>query len=105
VLDPDFSLPALAQHLCLSPSTVQKLLAGEDSSFIKKLTTERLNRAHQMLRSPAHRHLPIADIAYRCGFASTEHFHRTFRAHFGATPGEVREGVAAEGAGSGRNGS
>jgi AraC-like DNA-binding protein len=95
-LDPDFSRFALARHLGLSASYVEKLLAAQDTSFVKKVTTERLTHAHNLLRSPAHRRTSIADIAYQCGFANTEHFYRTFRAHFGATPGEVREGAGVE---------
>jgi AraC-like DNA-binding protein len=92
-LDPDFSLDTLAQRLGVSPRHIQRLLAAQESSVIKQLNTERLKRANQMLCSPTHRRLAIAEIAYQCGFASTEHFYRTFRAHFGVTPGEVRAGV------------
>jgi AraC-like DNA-binding protein len=96
-LDPDFSLPILAGYLGLSTRYVQKLLAAQrDTSFIQKLTAERLARAHHLLRSPTHCHLPIAEIAYQCGFSTPEHFHRTFRTHYGATPGEVRAGAPIE---------
>jgi AraC-like DNA-binding protein len=92
-LDPAFSLPMLAQCLGVPVSHVQKLLAGQGTSFTRQLTHERLHLARHLLRSPAHTHLPIVDIAYQCGFNTLEHFHRTFRAHFGAMAGEVRERV------------
>jgi AraC-like DNA-binding protein len=97
-LDPDFSLDALARCLGITPRRVQMLLAEQhDASFIKKLTAERLARARHLLGSPAQRHLTITEIAYQCGFSSTEHFYRTFRAHFRMTPGEARARAAVDG--------
>ena len=45
-------------------------------------------RAMQMLRRTD---LPIAEIAYRCGFGSQAHFTICFKRQFGATPGAVRK--------------
>jgi AraC-like DNA-binding protein len=72
-LGPNFSLPELALRIGVSPRYVQAL---------------------RLLQSPRHRHLPIAEIAYQCGFPSVKYFHRVFRARFGATPGDVRAGFA-----------
>lgn len=56
----------------------------------------RLQRAFQTLSNAAYRHLRVADVATRLGFASEAHFSRAFRATFGHTPRDVR--AAAESA-------
>ena len=50
----------------------------------------RLQRAFQTLSNPVYRHLRVADVAARLGFASEAHFSRAFRAAFGHTPSDVR---------------
>lgn len=47
---------------------------------------QRINRARDWLRSGT----PVADIAYRLGFADQSHFQRVFKAHTGITPGLYR---------------
>jgi AraC-like DNA-binding protein len=88
--DPDFSLPALAGQLGITPRYVQTLLAENDTSFIDEVIQRRLQRAHEMLGSPLYSGMTILDLAYHCGFASVSNFHRMFRRVFGATPSEVR---------------
>jgi AraC-like DNA-binding protein len=62
----------------------------------------RLQRAFQTLSNPVYRHLRVADVAARLGFASEAHFSRAFRAAFGHTPSDVRAMAEAARA-SGRN--
>ena len=50
----------------------------------------RLQRAFELLSSCAHRHLRVAQVAARLGFASEAHFSRAFRSAFGRAPSEVR---------------
>jgi len=91
--DPDFSLPALARRLAVTPRYVQRLLAKEGTSFRDELTTTRLNRARSMILSPNSDHRSITEIATHCGFSSLPHFHRMFRRAFGETPGGLRARV------------
>ena len=51
---------------------------------------QRLQRAFQTLSNPVYRHLRVADVATRLGFASEAHFSRVFRTAFGHTPSDVR---------------
>ncbi|MEE4537155.1 MAG: AraC family transcriptional regulator, partial [Erythrobacter sp.] len=37
--------------------------------------------------------LPLVEIAYRCGFSSQAHFTRSLKAHFEATPGQIRSAL------------
>jgi AraC-like DNA-binding protein len=88
--DPDFSLPALAGQLGITPRYVQSLLAESDSSFIDEVIQRRLKRAHEMLSSPLYSGMTIIDLADHCGFGSVSNFHRIFRRVFGKTPSDVR---------------
>lgn len=88
---PGFSLTALARRLLVSPRYVQALFSEAGTSFTDELTTRRLMRAHEMLASPHYAHMKVMDVAYECGFPTVSHFHRIFRRHFDATPGEVRD--------------
>jgi AraC-like DNA-binding protein len=56
-------------------------------SFLNHLTAMRLTRARRML---AEDDAAVQDIATRCGFRSTEHFHRLFKRHTGSSPGRWR---------------
>ncbi|MGH8380835.1 AraC family transcriptional regulator [Pseudomonas sp.] len=47
---------------------------------------QRVNLARGWLRNGT----PVADIAYRLGFADQSHFQRVFKAHTGVTPGLYR---------------
>lgn len=90
ISDPDFSLPALARRLAITPRYVQRLLAEEGTSFRDELAKGRLKRARSMIGSAANAHRSIIEIAMDCGFSSLPHFHRTFRRAFDETPGDVR---------------
>jgi AraC-like DNA-binding protein len=99
--DPEFSLATLAQRLGVTPRQVQRLLADSQSSFVDEVMQRRLRRAREMLTSKRYAHMNIIAIAHECGFSTVSHFHRVFRGHFGATPGEVREQARSQGAARG----
>jgi AraC-like DNA-binding protein len=89
--DPDFSLTALSRHLGVTPRHIQRLLAEHQTSFVDEVMARRLRQARDMLTSQRYAAMSIIAIAYECGFSTVSHFHRVFRRHFGATPGDVRE--------------
>jgi AraC-like DNA-binding protein len=92
---PDFSLTILARRLEVSPRHIQALLAEAGTSFTDEVARRRLTLAHNMLASSCYKHMSVMDIALECGFPTVSHFHRVFRKHFDATPGEVRGTAAA----------
>lgn len=47
---------------------------------------QRINHARQYLLAG----VPLAEVAYRLGFADQSHFQRIFKAHTGITPGNYR---------------
>ncbi|MFB9265414.1 helix-turn-helix transcriptional regulator [Bradyrhizobium erythrophlei] len=54
------------------------------------LLEQRLLMVASILCEPGRSHLPIATIAYDCGFSDLSHFGRVFRRRFDRTPGEWR---------------
>jgi len=58
------------------------------ASFLETYRAIRLDHARRLLeQSP----LSIAEVAFATGFSSAGHFSASFKAHFGKTPGAVRQ--------------
>lgn len=89
--DPKLSISALAAAFRCTTRTVQNYFAADGETFSDWILEERLVRAHAMLCSEARERRTIEAIGYSCGFASAAHFHRTFKARFGAPPGAFRK--------------
>lgn len=88
-LDEEIDIENLAKTACLSPFYYQRLF----SRFVKKPVAEyvklrRMAKAVEILLQTDER---ILDIALGLGFASHEHFSRTFKDTFGMTPDEYRK--------------
>jgi AraC-like DNA-binding protein len=56
----------------------------------------RLERARQMLHDRRFAHLPVGEIAMRCGFTDPSHFARRFRMQFRAAPAAFRKQATPE---------
>jgi AraC-like DNA-binding protein len=70
----------------VSPRHLNRMLQTEGHSVTELILIRRLERAAIELRQAALGRYSIAEIAYRCGFASQAHFARRFRSHHGMTP-------------------
>jgi AraC family transcriptional regulator len=85
------TLEQLAQVACFSPYHFHRIftaLVGE--TLGDHLRRIRLERAAGMLRgNPYH---PVTEIALGCGFSSSAAFARAFRAHFGMSATDWRQG-------------
>ncbi len=92
--DPEVSPESVAAALGISKRYLQTLLAGSGTSFVQELNATRLDRASDLLADPRAAGLPIAEIAFRCGFLDAGYFARLFRKRFGITPREWRAGHA-----------
>lgn len=86
----DISIADIAQAEGISERYVQKLFESTGESFSHYVRERRLQRAWHDLANPAEAAVPIAEIAYRCGFADAAHFSRLFRERFGLPPRELR---------------
>jgi AraC-like DNA-binding protein len=89
---PDLRSADVAAAFGITARTVQAVFAAAGETFAGWLLAERLDVARERLASPAWRRHSVAAIAGACGFRDPTHFHRAFRARFGATPGELRPG-------------
>ena len=88
-LDGALSIEALANEACLSPyhfSRAFKVATGKTPHGY--LTDRRIEKAKALM---AGGRIPLAEIAYRCGFSSQAYFTTWFKHAVGTTPGAWRE--------------
>lgn len=85
----DIKLIDIAKRVGMSPyhfaRTFKHITGQSPHQYLLRL---RLERASEMLRGSA---LPLAEIAYRVGFANQSHFTTAFRKHTGHTPKRFRD--------------
>jgi len=86
----DLGTDRICAHFRLSRSTLYRLFEA-DGGVIAYLQDRRLIRIHALLSSPTQRSY-LSRIASDNGFKSATHFSRAFRAKFGHSPRETREG-------------
>ena len=76
-----------AAALRMSTRTLQRRLEHEGTRFSEVLDTVRADVARHLLSDPE---LPLAEIAYRLGFADLATFSRAFKRWTGKPPGTWR---------------
>lgn len=79
--------PRIARALSISPRSLQRRLAEEQTTFSRLLSEERLRAAKQLLSSGE---LSVTEIGLVTGYADTAHFARRFREGTGMSPSEWR---------------
>jgi len=87
--EPDKS--CLAQSLNISPRTLQRKLAEENTSFQQLVNDIRRQLAEDYL---AHNELSTGEIAYLLGFSEPSNFYRAYKKWTGKTPSQYREHLA-----------
>lgn len=87
-LSDDVGLTELAESVGLSAARVATLFReGTGEPPHRWLMNRRLGRACELLHDPS---LSVADIAYRCGFASPQHLATVMRRRLATTPTAYR---------------
>jgi len=87
-LGDDLNLEDLANAACLSPFHLSRCFRQATGLTLHAyVMMRRVERAKTLL---AGRQLTLAEIAYRCGFASQAHFTAAFKKRTGRTPGHHR---------------
>lgn len=86
----DLSVSALAMRHRCTPRSLQRLFEVSGTTFTEYVLTQRLARAHTMLRDPRFDGEKISSVAYDCGFSDISYFNRMFRRSYGAAPSDVR---------------
>lgn len=83
------SLAHAAAALAVSPRQLQRLFATHLGRSFKRFDREmRLERARELLEQTS---LSVLNVAVATGFASLEHFSRSYRAAFGTSPRRGRQ--------------
>lgn len=86
--DPDISFEALAREVNFSVSYISALFKKKlNTSFIKKLTELRMEKAKELLLNPS---LKIIDIAEQLGYNDSYYFSHCFKKYAGMPPKEYR---------------
>lgn len=86
----DLSPEKVAADHGISVRTLHQLFELSETTFHQYLTQVRLAKSYELLRSG--RELSTVEIAFAAGFSEVSTFYRRFKAHYGATPGELRGG-------------
>jgi AraC-like DNA-binding protein len=81
-------LPTIAKRQNMSPRTLQRRLADENTTFQKILESLRRDLS---LRHLKWAHVPLSEIAYLAGFADASSFNRAVRRWTGQTPLRYRQ--------------
>ena len=81
-------LPTIAKRQNMSPRTLQRRLADENTTFQKILESLRRDLC---LRHLTWAHVPLSEIAYLAGFADASSFNRAVRRWTGQTPLRYRQ--------------
>ncbi len=83
------TLENVAEKFNYSFSYTSKLIKQRTGlGFSKMLSNIRLEKTCELLKNTDY---PVQDIASKCGYNNTEHFHRSFKAKYGVTPSNYRE--------------
>ena len=74
----------------ISKRYLHSIFSVSGMSVSNYIIAVRLDHAAQMLRSTRFKQLSVSEIAYDCGFKSSAHFARVFRARFNEPPSTYR---------------
>ena len=88
--EPELSAGRIARLEGISERYLQKLFEQNGESFSHYVRERRLQRARASLLAPGEIRLPVADVAYTCGFGDAANFNRLFKERFGMPPGAFR---------------
>ncbi len=89
--DEDISLNAVAASVNLSPNHFSSIFSQEaGQTFIEYLTSVRMERAKELLRTTA---MKSSEIAYAVGYKDAHYFSSLFKKTQECTPGEFRQKV------------
>ncbi|MBS3047991.1 helix-turn-helix transcriptional regulator [Enterobacter mori] len=79
---------SVAALFTISPNHLSRLFSQQGTmSFVDYVRWVRMGKARTILQKY---HLPVGEVAKRCGYPDSDYFSRLFRRQFGLTPGEYR---------------
>ncbi len=87
----DLSIERIARAMNCSKRYLHLVFEDEECSLERRIWTTRLERCEKALSIASDQQRSISEIAFSCGFASSAHFCRLFKAQFGMPPSEYRK--------------
>ncbi|WP_191602417.1 helix-turn-helix domain-containing protein [Marinomonas algicola] len=91
-LEPNLSMPQLAEKLSLSPNYLsQTINTIYEITFFDYINKKRIDYAKQLLVNPTLADKSIVDIAVDAAFNSRSAFYSAFKKHVGMTPVQFRK--------------
>jgi len=88
--NPALSIESIAKSMGCSRRYLHRAFEDDDTTLERFLWDARLERSRCRLTAAECADMSISEIAFVCGFNSSAHFSRAFRARFGCTPSEFR---------------
>ena len=88
--DPELGIDSIARAMRCSKRYLHRVFEDESTTLERYIWASRLERCRDALADPAARRRSISQTAYACGFKSSAHFCRLFKAHYGMAPREFR---------------
>jgi AraC-like DNA-binding protein len=85
--EPTLNIDEAASELGLTGRTLQRRLAGEETTFVAEARKAKVRRAKHLLATTDDK---VGDIAHAVGSASVQHFTELFREETGTTPAAWR---------------
>lgn len=82
----ELSASGIATGIGLSERQLSRVFAASGQSIPQAILAARLQGAQRLLATEALAHIPMSDLATRCGFASQAQFSRNYRDFFGTPP-------------------
>jgi AraC-like DNA-binding protein len=94
-LDPELSLPGLAQELNISGHYLSQVINEQfDLNFFDFVNRYRVDAFKERVTDPRSGNFSLLGIAFECGFNSKSAFNRIFKQTTGLTPSEYRKTLA-----------
>lgn len=91
-LEEPLSPAQIAREIGISTRQLERLFGRYLNASPKKYQLDlRLQKARQLLLQTE---MPVTEIGFACGFKSTGHFSRSYRAHFGVAPSSQRNRIS-----------
>ena len=90
--DSNLTCEVVAARHHVSERYLRKIFQASNGSVSDLIWSRRLEHARRDLQDPLKAHLSVASIGYGVGFKDTGHFSRAFKAKFGVTPRDSRNG-------------
>jgi AraC-like DNA-binding protein len=93
-LDPELTLPALAERMQLKTHELSAVINNHfNRNFYRFINTYRVEEFKKRLASREAENLKILSVAYDCGFNSKSTFNKVFQEITGMTPSRFRESL------------